>query len=224
MNELLDSILNHMKHLETSFQSMKSHAEHWDYSNVPADEIQEFNTLARALIERASTRGSAYSHQCQEILDRDTYDGEKIEPLFGVVRALRTAFESGYLRSITELIHAELFSDFLEMADHLHQSGFKDPAAVVAGSALEAHLRKLCEKHRLPTETETTSGLKATKADRLNADLCKADVYTKLDQKSVTAWLDLRNKAAHGEHDEYTTDQVALLIEGVRNFISRHAA
>ena len=41
-------------------------------------------------------------------------------------------------------------------------------------------------------------------------------VYSGLDQKSVTRWLDLRNKASHGKHSEYTKEQVALTLQGVR--------
>jgi hypothetical protein len=36
----------------------------------------------------------------------------------GLLRALRADYAAGYLRKISELIHADLFSDFLEMADH----------------------------------------------------------------------------------------------------------
>ena len=36
----------------------------------------------------------------------------------------------------------------------------------------------------------------------MNNDLACGNSYTKLDQKSVTAWLDLRNRAAHGRYGE----------------------
>jgi hypothetical protein len=42
-----------------------------------------------------------------------------------------------------------------------------------------------------------------------------------LQQKSVTAWLDLRNKAAHGRHSEYDAAQVSALIRDVRDFMTR---
>ena len=58
----------------------------------------------------------------------------------------------------------------------------------------------------------------------MNAELAGANVYSKLDQKNVTAWLDLRNKAAHGKYGEYTKEQVALLIQSVRDFITRNPA
>jgi hypothetical protein len=57
----------------------------------------------------------------------------------------------------------------------------------------------------------------------MNADLTAVGAYTKLDQKNVTAWLDLRNKAAHGKYAEYQAAQVALMIAGIRDFITRTA-
>jgi hypothetical protein len=108
----------------------------------------------------------------------------------------------------------------MEMAEHLLDQGYKDPAAVITGSVLEEHLRKLCDKHGIIV----SQGGKPKKADALNAELAGANVYSKLDQKNVTAWLDLRNKAAHGKYGEYTKDQVALLIQSVRDFITRNPA
>lgn len=40
-----------------------------------------------------------------------------------------------------------------------------------------------------------------------------------LEQKNITAWLDLRNKAAHCKYDEYSIEQVNLMYQGVLNFI-----
>jgi hypothetical protein len=69
---------------------------------------------------------------------------EEIEfRLQGVLRALRADYEAGRLQSFQELVHADLFSDFLEMAEYFLQEGYKDPAAVIAGGVLEQHLRKL---------------------------------------------------------------------------------
>jgi hypothetical protein len=47
------------------------------------------------------------------------------------------------------------------------------------------------------------------------------DIYNLLVQKSVTAWLDLRNKAAHGHYTTYDTAQVNLMLAGVRDFAGR---
>jgi hypothetical protein len=104
------------------------------------------------------------------------------------------------------------------MANHLLENGFKDPAAVISGSVLEEHLRKLAGKSAIDVLKADAS---PKKADALNSELAAKLAYTKLDQKNVTAWLDLRNKAAHGLYPEYTKDQVSIMLQGVRNFVSR---
>jgi hypothetical protein len=144
-----------------------------------------------------------------------------LAPARGMLQALRNEYESGYLQSVVELVHAEIFADFLDMADYLLEQHYKDPAAVVTGSVLEAHLRKLCEKQSIDVVKADGS---PKKGDALNSELTAAGVYSKLDQKSVTAWLDLRNKAAHGKYSEYTHEQVALMLQGVREFASRYPA
>jgi hypothetical protein len=111
------------------------------------------------------------------------------------------------------------------MADHVLSEGYKDPSAVLIGSVLEEHLRKLCLKNSIPVEFTDTRGINhPKKSDTLNAELANAGVYSKLDQKNVTAWLDLRNKAAHGQYTQYTQQQVELLLMSVRDFVTRNPA
>ena len=107
------------------------------------------------------------------------------------------------------------------MAEYLLSEDYKDPAAVMAGSVLEEHLRQLCLKNNIEVEIESQGKVKPKKADRLNSELAKAEIYSKLDQKAVTTWLDLRNKAAHGKYDEYTKEQVQNMLHGIIEFLSR---
>jgi len=138
-----------------------------------------------------------------------------------ILKAASKEIEDGWLATVNELISAELFSDFLEMADYLLVQKYKDPAAVIIGSVLEEHLRKLCQKNGIETELEKDRKKEFKKADRLNSDLYAKTVYNKLDNKSITTWLDLRNKAAHGQYVEYNFDQVTFMYEGVLEFITR---
>lgn len=182
-------------------------------------------TKARAAMVRISGAGSAYSKQVEDILkNTQDHDWGKMAKIVGVVASLHTDLKSGYLASLQELIHGEVFADFIEMADHLQNEGYKDAAAVLACGTLEAHLRQLCGKNGIAIEGNTATGIQHKKADQMNADLAKAGVYSKLDQKNVTAWLDLRNKAAHGHYGDYAKEQVALLIAGVRDFVTRNPA
>jgi hypothetical protein len=60
------------------------------------------------------------------------------------------------------------------------------------------------------------------KLDTMNADLAKQSVYNKLTQKRITALADIRNKAAHGEWDEFTKADVEDMLRGVRQFMETH--
>jgi hypothetical protein len=62
---------------------------------------------------------------------------------------------------------------------------------------------------------------KPKKTDTLNHDLHKAGIYVLGDQKQITAWLDLRNDAAHGHYARYSHEQVQFMLEGVQNFVAR---
>jgi hypothetical protein len=215
----LDSLISEANKFQHYIQQGRDGTHY--YSNVPKSELADFLTRVVAAIERLAPSGSAYVQTLRGILSGyDPIRTDRIDPYVGILKALRADYDAGYLQSVTELIHADLFADFMEMAEHLLDQGYKDPAAVITGSVLEEHLRKLCGKNGIIV----SQGGKPKKADTLNAELAGANVYSKLDQKNVTAWLDLRNKAAHGKYSEYTKDQVALLIQSVRDFITRNPA
>jgi len=146
--------------------------------------------------------------------------GTKLNYVIGSVVALKEDLENDYLKSYSELLHSELFSDYIEIASHLLEKGYKDSSAVIIGSTLESLLRKLCEKFKVDLTIKKDDGKQIhKKADRMNSDLVKEDVYSKSYQKQITAWLDIRNNSAHGKYDLYSEQEVKLMIMGVQNFI-----
>jgi len=217
----LDILLKQVEEIHKEFLSLKSRSKYDDVSDIPEIETIRFNTRARALIQRVCETNSAYSKQTEGIIKKGGYPGFQAYQLFGVIDSLKADISAGYLQTQAELIHGKLFADFLEMAQHLLDEGYKDASAVITGSSLESHLRQLALKSKISTDLTVNGKLAPKKADRLNADLVASNIYSKLDQKNVTAWLDLRNKAAHGHFSEYDKDQVGLMIFGVRNFILR---
>lgn len=148
----------------------------------------------------------------------------KTESGIGILRAVKNELEGGWLTSTKGLISAEIFSDFIEMADHLLTENYKDAAAVMLGSVLEEHLRTLASVNGIEVEYEKNGKLLPQKADRINSDLASANIYTKLDQKNVTAWLGLRNSAAHGQYELYTLDQVSIMRSSLVDFMARNNA
>lgn len=206
---------------------MREKGTYEDLSGLPDWEYERIITMSIAAIQRITGTDSVYAQQAKNAgkpkgTRPDYYSSFKT--VVGILESLREALAADYLDTASELIHASVFADFLEMSQHLLDEGYKDASAVIAGSSLEAHLRQLCDKFGIDTTVVTSSGVKPKKADRMNADLLSGKAYSVLDQKNITAWLDLRNKAAHGEYDKYNSDQVGLLLSSVRDFIARNPA
>ena len=198
-------------------------AEHeatYDRRGMPVDVCQRLVTRSVAAIHRIAGATSVYARDAARIEGDYESVFSQISPIIGVVGALRDDLATGCLETLTELIHAEIFADFLDMASHLLESGYKDAAAVVCGTTLEGHLGKLCSKYGIAMQEAE----RPKTAGQINAELAKAGAYSKLDEKNVTAWLDLRNRAAHGKYASYDKDIVKLVIAGVRNFTAKTPA
>jgi hypothetical protein len=118
-------------------------------------------------------------------------------------------------------VHAEVFEDFLDMAADLLQHGYAPSAAVLAGSVLEEHVRKLAAANGL--DVRDVKG-KAIAFNTLAVDLTKRGTILETERKSLVAWYGLRTAGAHGRHAEVVKDDVAHAIPGVREFMVRHPA
>jgi len=175
----------------------------------------------QAAIHRCTTSGDSYRKNVNDVSSSSDVGLE--ESLLPIAQALYADFQAGWFRSVSELIHADMFSDLLDIARELHESGYKDAAAVQAGTALELHLRLLAEKHNIETVTEKNRS-RSKNAGDLNVELKKAGVYSLVEQHGVTAMLAIRNAAAHGHYDECTADKVEKLISDVREFVKRFPA
>ncbi len=213
-----DFQINQLQRLLDTHADMQRRSQYNDLSDLPKVDRQGLVTSSIAAIHRISGDNSTYSKEIEKVQSLNKYLHEHTSDIMGIVSALKYDIENGYLQSLVEIIHADIFSDFLDMANHLNENGYKDAAAVIAGSTLENHIKQLCDKHGIDINDEKA---KPKKASSLNVELTKENVYEKLDSKNVTAWFDLRNKAAHGNYSEYNTDQVKLLISSIQDFIAR---
>jgi hypothetical protein len=187
-------------------------------NTTPRPNMEWPATRLLAAITRLAPPGSDYVIGARRVTESraQARPGAAGAALLGIAQALRDDLRADYVQSFAEIVHADVFSDFIGMAEELQENGYKDAAAVVVGSVLEDHLRKLAAKAGLAVERDDGRPMKA---DAINSDLTRAEVYNKLEQKRVTAWLDLRNKAAHGHYDEYNQEHVSALIRDIRGFL-----
>lgn len=138
----------------------------------------------------------------------------------GILKAAKQEIDGGWIFTVKGLISVEVFTDYIEMAEHLLTEGYKDPSAVLIGSTLEAHLRELSKTNGIDMEVKNTKGnLVPKRADLLNSDLTKAGIYSSAYHKQIIAWLSIRNSAAHGQYSEYTNEEIKLMLQGIRQFM-----
>jgi len=170
------------------------------------EKSQHFDSYAKALATEHfySLHQHYYAHFAQ---------------MLGVARAIKHDISHGLLVNFKALAQAEVFADFLEMGEYLLAEGYKDAAAVIIGSVLEDGLRTLCARASLPVSADSGKPLTI---EPLNAQLAKAEVYSKLVQKQITTWAHIRNKAAHGEYNEYNAEQVGMMLLFVQGFAIEH--
>lgn len=140
----------------------------------------------------------------------------KLQIQLGIMRALKDDLDGGHLVDLHGLIRAEVFVDFLEQARHLLDQGYWQAVPVIIGAVLEDHLRKLCSKY--PSITLHAK----PKLDTMNAELAKVGEYGVLEQKQMTVWADIRNKAAHGKWAEFKDADVEAMLRDVPRFLLDH--
>lgn len=189
----------------------------WGISDHIDEELfSEWKVKAISLIVKTCGKDSEHYRAIKEAEKPHHFDSNyklfrRIRPIF---LAAKSDFQGGYLTSIKRLVQAELFDSELDQARELLRSGYKGPAAVVAGIVLETAIRDLCNQHEIAN----------AKLDKMNSELAKAGVYTKLQQKKITALADIRNSAAHGDWQSFSDSEVSDMMRDVENFLTTHLA
>lgn len=218
-----DFLIKQLDEVLQDFDSLKAMAKYDDLSDIQAYKVEEIINLisrAKASVARIVGTSSEYYKDILNALTAREHEGTKLRFIIGTVKALKSDLEKGYLKNLHDIIQAEIFSDYLEMSSYLINEGFKDPSAVIIGSTLEAHLRELCKANSVEIQRENSSGKWVPKkAEVMNSDLSKLGVYSLAHQKQITAWLDLRNSAAHGNYTSYSIAEIKLMLQGIKHFI-----
>lgn len=125
-----------------------------------------------------------------------------------------------YLSSVRGLVSADIFDDYLEMAEYLLNENWFAAAAVITGSTMEAHLRNLAIKNGMPiTYSDAKGKIQSKTADKLNTDLYTAKFIDKINHGVIGGWIKIRNEAAHGNYSTFSAPQVRNMLDGVRIFI-----
>jgi hypothetical protein len=186
------------------------------------ERAHQFIMMCLSTIERIAGPDSTYASRARSVVGQPAHAAGRISMLYGVIQALREDVASERLAPVQGAGHMDLFSEYLEQADYLLEKDYKDASAIMAGGVLEAHLRRLCARHGIDTDEQTTGGRRRKKASILSADLYKAKILSLREYQQVKTWLALRNDAARGNFDGYVKEEVARLVQSVWDFVRTH--
>ena len=125
---------------------------------------------------------------------------------------LREDLADGSLTPLSILVSGEIFSDLLEMAEHLLENGYHIPAASVAGAVLEDGMRSIAARRNVQWEGQSSIAL-------LNKLLLEDRFYSTVKFKQIDTWNTVRNKADHGEFGAFGPKDVREMVDGVKDFL-----
>ena len=177
---------------------------------VPHSEFKGWGTRVLNLLQRGFGEESIHFKQFEHTFTRSSGEIDEFETCKAILISAKKDFEGGFLFNISTLVKAEVLDDVFEQAKILLEAGYKDVACILNGIILETTLKELSNRAKTPLG----------KLDKMNADLCKAGVYNMAKQKQITAWAELRNKAAHGEWTVYDSDDVKSFQDGIQKFVA----
>jgi len=172
--------------------------------------FQQWYTSCRALLNMFPPEyiyASDFKNACDE------NELEHVERGVAILRAAKGDIESGVLHEWSDIISAEIFDDFLEMAEYLLANGYKDPTASLIGAVLENELRRMCRDNTITVKNDDNIA-------SLNQKLFQKPVYGKPQMKQISIWQSIRDSADHGKFEEYNAESVKNMLEGVRNFLT----
>jgi hypothetical protein len=207
-NQLAEQIVELQKMARLEYNNFT----HTTDLQIDSNDLLNWSVKVRNLLSKVCESGSPYINQFEIANEPLSYETNlsRLKRIKAIFFAAKEDFEGGYLVSVKNLIQGEVFETELEQAKELQSAGYKTAAAVIAGVVLETSIRNLCTQHNIQHGS----------LNKMNADLAKAGVVNKLRQKRITALADIRNSAAHGKPDEFTTADVEMMINEIEAMVS----
>ena len=131
----------------------------------------------------------------------------------GILQAMLQDIEQGFIETLRRLITAEVFSDLFDQATYLLDNEYVAPAASLTGAVLENGLRSIGSSKGV--NVRPTDNLQS-----LNNQLAEKGIYSRLTQKKVSVWIDIRNAADHGQFDQINAHDVRDFVNGAQTLLS----
>jgi|SRR5450759_4781274 hypothetical protein len=209
-----DAILARVTALIGTADRLISQAQRGDYGAwVPKEGFAGWRAQSLAGISAIVGEDNIYYKEFEAGVENTNLD--RVETGKGILNALHADIANGHLSSYRDLVTADAFAGFLEVAAYLLENKYKDASASIAGAVLENGLRDVLAKHN--GQVGGRGNLQS-----LSQQTFQKKLVSGLEFKNLQAWIALRDHADHGEFNEYDSGDVKRMIDGVTDFLSKH--
>ena len=117
------------------------------HERIDESRFMGLKTASLSLILKIYDKSHPFYKELERI--QEYYYPSAAKGLLSILISISEEVNGGWLFTTKGLVSSEIFADFIEMAEHLLNENYKDPAAVMIGSVLEEHLRQLCIKNNI---------------------------------------------------------------------------
>jgi len=143
----------------------------------------------------------------------------------GAFEAAKQIVDGDRVDGLIDIVRADTEAELLTQADALRLEGPVAAATVIAGGALETHLRGLVDRYAISWQQHGERGI-STYNNAIAAYRKKnpsASLYTAATADLISGWAKMRNDAAHEPiafMKTYSLESVRQMIDGIRLLIS----
>ena len=112
------------------------------FATLSTQEYANWRSQSLAFLTELLGPEHVYTNSFETRTEKSGYRGSTRAGI-GILGAVLEDIEQGFLDTMRQLITAEVFTDLLDQAAHLLETGYKAPAASLGGAILEDGLRRI---------------------------------------------------------------------------------
>ena len=105
----MENLNNQLEKLLTRYSEFQSISEYNDLSDLPKKDRQSLVSRSIAAVRRISGTNSSYANDIERILESESALFLHTSSIMGIVQALRDDIKDGYIESLIEIVHADVF-------------------------------------------------------------------------------------------------------------------
>ncbi len=217
----LEQILNELDAILSKYREISGMDNGRPSAGLAGREIGPLITKAISTVRKISGSESDYTLAITAVAGEQEDVPDRTGLVFGVLKALRDDIRHGRFQPVADPVYfdAPAFAGFLNVAMQQLSRGDVKAAAVLAGSTLETHLRKLAVKNGLDIEDEQGNALPVA---QVVLEMTENGVFGSDELQRVEEWLAVRKAASAGEAGQISEEQVHTMIAGISAFLTRN--